>query len=174
MARRLQWAGYAVAVGDINGDGWNEVIAGGYNGTAWVVNAYDKDGNILWSYPVTGEVKDIEIGDVDDDGIDDIVACNSEASHIYAIDGTGHDIAGLWPITSTLTPVVDLAIGPLDGQAGVDVAAIGEAAIGCLYVYDSTGDLMWSDNTTVGRAVEIGDVDGILMLMETLTTRLSL
>jgi hypothetical protein len=158
----LSLAGYAVAVGDINGDGWNEVIAGGYNGTAWVLNAYDKDGNILWSYPVTGEVKDIEIGDVDDDGIDDVVACNSVASHIYAINGTGHDIAGLWPITSTLTPVVDLAVGQLDGQDGVDVAAIGEVAIGCLYVYDSTGDLMWSDNATRGRAVEIGDVDGIV------------
>jgi hypothetical protein len=154
-------AGYAVAVGDINGESpGNEVVAGGYNGTAWVLNVYDKDGDILWSYPVTGEVKDIEIGDVDDDGIDDIVACNSVASHIYAINGTGHDITGLWPITSTPTPVVDLAVGQLDGQAGVDVAAIGEAAIGCLYVYNSTGGLMWSDNTTRGRAVEIGDVDG--------------
>ena len=153
-------AGYAVAVGDINGDGWNEVIAGGYNGTASVLNAYDKDGNILWSYPVEGEVKDIEIGDVDGDGIDDVVACNSVASHIYAINGTGHDITGLWPITSTPTPVVDLAIGQLDGQAGVDVAAIGEAVLGCLYVYDSTGDLIWSDSDVGGRTVEIGNVDG--------------
>jgi hypothetical protein len=154
-------AGYAVAVGDINGESpGNEVVAGGYNGTAWVLNAYDKDGNLLWLYPVTGEVKDIEIGDVDGDGIDDVVACNSVASHIYAINGTGHDITGLWPVTSTLTPVVDLAIGQLDGYDGVDVAAIGEAAIGCLYVYNSTGGLMWSDSTTRGRTVEIGDVDG--------------
>jgi hypothetical protein len=152
--------GYAVAVGDINGDGWNEVIAGGYNGTAWVLNAYAKDGNLLWSYPVTGKVKDIEIGDVDGDGIDDIVACNSVASHIYAINGTGQNITGLWPITSTPTPVVDLAVGQLDGYDGVDVAAIGETVPGCLYVYDSTGSLMWSDSGVGGRTVEIGDVDG--------------
>ena len=155
----LSMAGYAVAVGDINGDGWNEVIAGGYNGTAWVLNAYAKDGNLLWSYPVTGQVKDIEIGDVDGDGIDDVVACNSVASHIYAINGTGHDITGLWPITSTPTPVVDLAVGQLDGQAGVDVAAIGPTKLGCLYVYNSTGNLMWSENIA-GRTVEIGNVDG--------------
>jgi hypothetical protein len=156
----LSMSGYAVAVGDINGDNWNEVVAGGHNGTASVLNAYDKDGNLLWSYPVEGDVKDIEIGDVDGDNIDDIVACNSVASHIYAIDGTGHDVAGLWPITSTPTPVVDLAIGRLDGEDGVDVAAISEGVVGCLYVYDSTGGLMWSDNTTGGRAVEIGNVDG--------------
>ncbi|MGA2671365.1 MAG: VCBS repeat-containing protein [Dehalococcoidia bacterium] len=156
----LSMAGYAVAVGDINNDSWNEVIAGGLNGTAWVLNAYDKDGNILWSYPVTGQVKDIEIGDVDGDGIDDVVACNSVASHIYAINGTGQNITGLWPITSTPTPVVDLAIGQLDGQAGVDVAAIGEAIAGCLYVYNSTGSLMWSNSGVRGRTVEIGDVDG--------------
>jgi hypothetical protein len=154
-------AGYAVAVGDINGESpGNEVVAGGWNGTAWVLNAYDKDGNLLWSYPVEGEVKDIEIGDVDGDGIDDVVACNSVASHIYAINGAGHDITGLWPITSTPTPVVDLAIGQLDEQAGVDVAAIGETVSGCLYVYDSTGSLMWSDSGVGGRTVEIGDVDG--------------
>jgi len=170
-------AGYAVAVGDINGDGWNEVIAGGGSaggmtrgGTLeqgfakfvfgdYMINAYDKDGTILWSYPVTGEVKDIEIGDVDGDGIDDIVACNNlAASHIYAIDGTGHDITGLWPITPP-TPVVDLAIGQLDGQAGVDVAAIG-GDIACLYVYNSAGSLIWSDSDVGGRTVEIGNVDG--------------
>jgi len=168
-------AGYAVAVGDINGDGWNEVIAGGGNATGmprggsleegytkyvfgdYMINVYDKDGNILWSYPVTGEVKDIEIGDVDGDGIDDIVACNTYASHIYAIDGTGNDITGLWPITSTPTPVVDLAVGQLDGQAGVDVAAIGGEG---LYVYNSAGSSIWPDSDVGGRTVEIGDVDG--------------
>ena len=170
----LSMAGYAVAVGDIDGDGWNEVVAGGSNDTSiveggnpeggftfvtatYVINAYDKDGNLLWSYPVTGEVKDIEIGDVDGDGTDDIVACNSMASHVYAINGTGHNITG-WPLI-TGTPIVDLAVGQLDGLGGVDVAAIGDSGGGCLFVYNSTGGLMWW-NTTAGRAVEIGDVDG--------------
>jgi hypothetical protein len=42
----------------------------------------------------------------------------------------------------------------------VDVAAIGETVPGCLYVYDSTGSLMWSDSGVGGRTVEIGNVDG--------------
>jgi len=168
--------GYAVAVGDITGDGEPEVIAGALNDTNgtggnlgdgdavglvvdgnWAIYVYDKDGNLLWLYPVTGEVKDIEIGDVDGDGIDDIVACNSYASHVYAINGTGHNITG-WPII-TGSPVVDLAVGQLDGKGGVDVAAIGPG-VACLYAYNSTGGLMWSDVEVGGRAVEIGDVDG--------------
>jgi hypothetical protein len=152
-------AGYAVAVGDINGNGWNEVVAGGWNDTASVLNAYDKDGNLLWSYPTIDAVTDIEIGDIDDNGIDDVVACNDvSAAVIYAVNGTGQDVTG-WPVVIEGEHVIDLAVGQLDGQAGVDVAAIGEGP-GCLYVYNSTGDLMWSDLNVAGRTVEIGDVDG--------------
>jgi len=163
--------GYAVAVGDITGDGEPEVIAGALNDTSdkegtleggftietggWKVYVFDKDGDLLWSYPVTGEVKDIEIGDVDGDGIDDIVACNSYASHVYAINGTGHNITG-WPLI-TGAPIVDLAVGQLDGLGGMDVAAIGPYD---LLVYNSTGALMWSACVDEGCAVEIGDVDG--------------
>ena len=172
-------SGYAVAVGNIDKESpGKEVIAGGWVGTdkvyyggnpevgfegragidgAYVLNAYDKDGNVLWSYPVTGEVKDIEIGDVDGDGTDDVVACNTFASCIYAINGAGDNITG-WPII-TGTPILDLAVGQLDGKDGVDVAAIG-GAFACLRVYNSTGDEMWRDDDVDGRAVEIGDVDG--------------
>jgi hypothetical protein len=167
-------AGYAVAVGDVNNDGWNEVIAGGWNATDFtsgtyagaellvvvgtcLINAYDKDGNLLWTYPTEYPVTDIEIGDVDGDGTDDVVACNNHVSVIYAIDGEGNDLPG-WPVFPG-APVIDLAVGQLDGEDGVDVAAIG-AGYACLYAYNSTGGLMWSDATVEGRTVEIGDVDG--------------
>jgi len=196
----LSMAGYAVAVGDIDGDGWNEVVAGGSNDTSivveggnpeggftfvtatYVINAYDKDGNLLWSYPTIDAVTDIEIGDIDDDGIDDVVACNDvTAAVIYAINGTGHNIPG-WPVNVSFAAfgvkdamggsvveegqgipvdggeVIDLAVGQLDGEGGMDVAGIGPTG-GCLYVFNSTGGLMWWDDIS-GRAVEIGDVDG--------------
>jgi hypothetical protein len=170
--------GYAVAVGDITGDEVKEVVVGGYatqvysapqlrgegfestNGGAYVLRAYDKDGNRLWDndYPVDSEIHDIEIGDVDGDGVNDIVACNDiAASKIYAVNGTGDDLEGNWPV-SPGSHVVDLAIGQLDGEDGVDVAAIG-ASDGTLYVYDSMGAPMWQANAS-GQSVEIGNVDG--------------
>jgi hypothetical protein len=188
--------GYAVAIGDIDGKDGNEVIAGGWDtdymppggglkdgftsvGGGWVLNAYagDGDGTPLWSYPTDSIIRDIEIGDVDGDKIDDVVACDPvEQSWIYALDGEGNDLPGLWPVRvggGTASPgemnsspeivdmvgqVVDLAVGQLDGEDGMDVAAIGESF--SLYVYNSTGSLMWSDISVSGRTVEIGNVDG--------------
>ena len=172
--------GYAVAVGDIDGDGVNEVIAGGYDydyvpyrgglkdgftiiGGGWVLNAYAGygDGTPLWNYYTGNEIHDIEIGDIDGDGKDDVVACNDVISKIYALDGEGNDLPGWWPAEPD-EEVVDLAVGQLDGAAGMDVAAIGEGTGDdeCLYAYNSTGGLMWCNPDVSGRTVEIGDVDG--------------
>ncbi len=155
--------GYAVAIGDITGDGQNEVIAGGYDSDYLpsggnVINAYAGNGTLLWAYNVTDRITDIEIGDVDGDEIDDVVACDPPTVSIYALNGTGDDLQG-WPVALNST-VVDLALGPLDEKDGVDVAAIGQSPGGTLYVYASNGTLLWCDPYVSGTTVEIGDVDG--------------
>ena len=137
--------GYAVAIGDITGDAQNEVIAGGWDtdyippeGTinnfggdsgGYVINAYAANGTPLWSYTTHAMVHDIEIGDVDGDEIDDVVACNvNSLTQIYVIDGDGNDLLG-WPVTPA-NRVVDLAVGQLDGEdcvlanVGVHLAAV--------------------------------------------------
>ena len=155
-------SGFAIAVGDINGDNENEVITGGYNfgfGT-WGLTTYDKDGNFLWFYPTEGAVTDIEIGDIDGDDIDDVVACNDiVGGTIYALNGAGDNLTG-WPVRVSGEEFIDLAVGQLDGKDGMDVAAIGMAIPGCLYVFNSTGGEMWKNTSVSGRTVEIGDVDG--------------
>jgi len=167
-------SGYAVAIGDITGDGQNEVIAGGRDDDyippagetindfgpplgGFVINAYAANGTILWAYGAHAQVHDIEIGDVDGDGIDDVVACNvNDVAQIYVIRGDGTVPDG-WPVASE-SNIVDLAVGQLDGVDGVDVAAIGEEF--SLYVYNSSGSLLWDDPDVSGPTVEIGDVDG--------------
>jgi hypothetical protein len=159
-------SGYSVAVGDINGDFVNEVIAASNNGIVNSLFAYQNDGTFLWQYDTTGIVKDIEIGDIDNNGINDVIACNNTSAPgtIYAIDGITHlDLEG-WPKIYGDEEFMDIAVGQLDGEGGLDVAAIGRALIpnvppSTLYVLDSTGDELWHQHID-GRTVEIGDVDG--------------
>lgn len=155
--------GFAIGVGDINDDNENEVIAGGYNNDfgTWGITAYDKDGNFLWFYSTVDAVTDIEIGDIDGDDIDDVVACNDIVGGIiYAINGAGNDLPGEWPVAIAWEEFVDVAIGHLDGEDGMDVAAIGTTITPpCLYVFNSTGGEMWHNDSISGRTVEIGDVN---------------
>jgi hypothetical protein len=154
------YSGYAVAVGDIDGDHINEVVA--QDADNYTLFAYENTGEEKWHCETVGLVKDIQIGDIDGDGKNDVVACDDYSSPgtIYAIDGvTGEDIPG-WPVTYENEDFVSVALGQLDGVGGLDVAAISENNNFTLMVFASTGvESIWSKPIS-GRAVEIGDVNG--------------
>jgi hypothetical protein len=156
-------SGYSIAVGDVDGDTRNEVVAGGYNSNAGKpgITVFEDDGTFKFFYETNSQfVKDIELGDLDGDNVADIVACNNEAyGWIYAINGTtGANLTG-WPWGSP-DSLEDIALGNLDDKPGLDVAAISLLAPGTLYVFNSTGALLWYNESVRGRSVEIGDVDG--------------
>ncbi|MGB7533021.1 MAG: choice-of-anchor U domain-containing protein [Halobacteriota archaeon] len=162
-------AGYSIAVGDIDGDddGENEVIVGGVNNGNSGITVFESDGTFKFFYPTHSQfVKDIELGKVDGDNVDDIVACNSYVNAfidawVYAIDGNGNNITG-WPINFPDENIEDIALGNLDGSGGLDVAILsgfGWRVFATLYVYNSTGDQLWVNNSVSGRSVEIGNVD---------------
>lgn len=151
--------GFSVAVGDIDGDGINEVIAAGIDSESNSgIFAYEDNGTLKWFYPIADWVTDIEIGDIDGNGVDDVVACDSVTTGaVYAINGTdGSDITG-WPKIEPGERFLDIAVGQLDGEGGEDVAAIGMGGTGALHGYYTFGS--WAASIQ-GRTVEIGDVNG--------------
>jgi uncharacterized repeat protein (TIGR01451 family) len=156
--------GLSVAVGDIDGDGKNEVVTHSIrtdNGQFRGIQAFEDNGNFKWQYPILDDVRDIEIGDVDGNGVDDVIACDSVASGVvYVINGSsGSNITG-WPKTVLSERFLDVAVGQLDGLGGMDVAAIGRGVQGSsLFAFDKSGEELWSTSDW-GRTVEIGDVDG--------------
>ena len=164
-------SGYSVAVGDIDGDTLNEVVASWDEGDQnQSIRAYENDGTFKWTYSTEGTtVTDIEIGDIDGDLKNDVIAScvyGGPVSAICAIDGeTGFIIDNIggtpaaFPFYCPNREILDIAVGQLDGIGGVDIAAIGIGGNGALYALDSYGNQLWF-NYIEGRAVEIGDIDG--------------
>ncbi len=110
-------SGYSIAVGDVDGDGKNEVVAGGYNYNEGKpgITVFENDGSIKFFYPTYSRVvKDIELGDIDNDGVDDIVACNNLGEGwIYAFKGTdGCNLTG-WPKEFVRNPLMTLQLAIL-------------------------------------------------------------
>jgi len=157
--KNVSMSGYSIAIGDVDGDDKNEVVVGGRSLNTGIF-VFEDNGTEKFYYTTRSwVVKDIELGDVDNNGVDDIVACNNEvAGWIYAFNGTdGSNLTG-WPKNFTES-IEDLALGYLDENPGLDIAAISSSMVGTLYAFNSTGDLMWINTTVYGRSVEIGNVD---------------
>jgi len=164
------WGGSRIAVGDINGDGAEEVVAMELSAVTvgsdhppapnrlW---AWRKTGAVLPGFPVALPVWSVAdryrypmgpaLGDVDGDGVLDIVVSSGNA--LYAVKGTGAILPG-WPQYGTAP-----ALGDLDGDGHLEVVAAGWDG---LRAYHGTGQLWWSAEAPGPITWEptIADIDG--------------
>lgn len=158
-----------VEVADLNGDNIPDVIAGEsdmtYYGEPSRVIAIDgQTGDTLWTYLLDDGVRSMTIGDLNNDGVMDVVAgasyhsTNTPDGRIHAIDGT--DGSQLWTFYTGATNQ-DVAIGNFNGDVYPDVA------VACFddYVYavnGETGAQLWKKliGSMWVNAVATGDVNG--------------
>ena len=160
-----------VETADLNGDNIKDVIAAEYDNTYYYesskIYAIDgTDGSTLWTYLLNDGVRSMTIGDINNDGVMDVVAGAGKGSpapdgKVHAIDGT--DGSSLWifipgGIGDTNG---DVAIGDFNGDEYPDVA------VACWddYVYainGQTGTQLWSKfiGSIFVNAVDTGDVNG--------------
>ncbi len=158
-----------VEVADLNGDNIPDVIVGEYDMTYYgepsrVIAIDGQTGDTLWTYLLDDGVRSMTIGDINNDGVMDVVAGASYHStgtpdgRIHAIDGT--DGSQLWTFYTGATNQ-DVAIGNFNGDVYPDVA------VACfddsVYAIDGhTGLQLW--RTLIGsmwvNAVATGDVNG--------------
>ncbi|HHH79753.1 MAG TPA: PKD domain-containing protein, partial [Thermoplasmatales archaeon] len=156
---------------DLNGDGIKDVIAGeyysdGYDTPSKVYGIDGADGSTLWSYQLDDGVRSMTLGDINNDGVMDVIAGASKGTStpdgkVHAIDGTDGSVIWVFTPGSSGDTNGDVAVGDFDGDEYPDVA------VACWddYVYainGSNGEELWS--THIGsifvNAVDTGDVNG--------------
>jgi len=164
-------ATYAVALGDVDGDGDLDVFVG----NAGQNRLYLNDGNGVFTDATsqipadTNETLDVALGDVDGDGDLDALLGTAGQNRLYLNDGNGNftNTISRIPPNSDYTRAV--ALGDIDGDGDLD-AFLGNGLFGGgeqnrLYLNngsgvftDATSQIPLHDDDTF--AIALGDVDG--------------
>ena len=168
-------ATWSVVLGDVNGDGYLDLITGNYGTNVVYLN--DGAGHFNWpdgAQPLNPDgphaARNVVAGDMDGDGYLDIIIGNYQIrSAVYLNDGKGHfdgqDSERPFPIGSPAT--LSVAVGDINGDGYLDIITGNYGQQNEVYLNDGTGHFDWSgserpfgtgnDNT---QSVAVGDVNG--------------
>ncbi len=143
-------------IGDINNDGYIEVIVGEYNDKIYALRG--TDGSLLWFFTTgMGIISSPAIGDIDNDGNIEVVV-GSEDWKVYALKGTDGSL--FWSFATAGQVNSSPAIGDInnDGQLEIVVGS-GDGKVYALRGID--GSLIWSYITgdKVYSSPAIGDLN---------------
>jgi len=171
-------------VGDINGDGWTDLLIGGYvnGGLVWYENGKGSTGSD-WLPKKTidtanGFSTDIEVGDINNDGDNDVVSFRYPVGLYWY--KSSWDIAHTsvsWTSKTIDADVQlhDVELADLDGDGALDVVGRNQAEFGAqgdvLYIYRQVPGPTGSDPTWIllspsevpsipnGEGLKIADLD---------------
>lgn len=124
----------SAAIGDLNGDGVNEVVAVSSGG----VYIFDRNGNVLYNFKINGNRASPAIGDIDGDGINEVTIASSDDNKIYLISNGSLKEIPANRVTG------NIALGDLNGDKKLELAA-GDL-YGNMYVWDYSGNLLETRN----------------------------
>ena len=157
--------GYAVApAGDFNGDGYGDWLIGnphdyayhGAHGTVWIMSGSTGRRLQLLSAPGDSFAFGAAVapaGDVNNDGIDDILvgAPGGSRSHVYVYSGVSGDLLHTWSRGSVLFGQSIAGVGDVNGDGCDDVivgapnaSSLNENQCGAAFVYSGlNGELLY-------------------------------
>ncbi|HZU87106.1 MAG TPA: VCBS repeat-containing protein, partial [Anaerolineaceae bacterium] len=161
----------SLALGDLNGDGWLDVVAGTENGAAIFTNL---DGSLTLNQDLaSGEnYQDIHLADLDNDNDLDILASLANNRLVVFFNNSGNFLSGgLDCGNSNVTCLgnpgdknINAAIGDMDGDGDLDILANRSLGDRMLYLNDGSGGFGTSRTFAlpavgVGGDIAIADLD---------------
>lgn len=117
------YSGSSLAVGDLDGDGVAEIIAGSRAGHLHAVNA---DGTLRWVFQTVKPVHiAASVGDVTGDGRPELLAASGDHA-LYCLDGNGRE---LWRWNTGLRLIHPPTLADVDGDGNTDILVCGSDRI---------------------------------------------
>ena len=144
------WGSLSPAVGDVDGDGFDEVVVGIGGPPGWSrvggITVFSHEGEVESGWPrdtLKNMMSSPALGDLDKDGIDDIAICSEQQGvHAYlsgSSDWTGSAGTGGNSLWSLATPV----IADLEGDGDLEVLMVNSS--GRVYAWRKNGESVIPD-----------------------------
>lgn len=159
---------WEISMGDINGDGSLDMVAGNWATGGANVFIGNGDGSFksYVSYALGGETFGTALSDLDGDGDLDLVTSVIDVPGIYVAMGNGDGTfaAGVSYSMPTFAPK-NIETGDLDGDGDIDLVTANKTATGKITVYKNNGDGTFASAMTYiaggqTRRVRVGDLNG--------------
>lgn len=152
-------------VADMNGDGRPDIVyATRYGNKIYIMqNSTSAASSISFAPPVSfsteSRIEEMEIGDLDNDGLPDVVLCGQQnLISIFRNTSTISDVALADRVNMLTTKsVIDIVINDLDGDGKADIAGVGD------FNYNTRAVMLWKNNSTTGN-INFNNANEIRML----------
>jgi predicted nucleotidyltransferase len=145
----------APAVGDLEGDGDNEIVFASEDG---VVYALYSNCTQIWSYTTSGfwQPTSPALADIDDNNLDLEVIIGDDSGILHAIDSDGDS---LWNTTLDSGIQASVAIGDVDGDFEPEIAIASRTGYAYLLEHDKTQKWNYTVGCQFRSSPAIADVD---------------